>query len=126
LLVLLAGYALAAISVELLKVGLHMPRPPVAMPSSTVHVLGGPETSYSFPSGHSAFAMLLTVTFWPHCRNLSRALLILFAAWVGVSRVSVGAHFPVDVIVGYLCGAISACVAMRALSIHSRGRLRRR
>lgn len=123
LLTLLAGYVLAAILVTLLKLWLHMPRPSVAITMATVHVLGEPESIYSFPSGHAAFAMLLTVVFWPHCRNLPRALLILFAVWVGVSRINIGAHFPTDVIAGYLCGALSGWVATRVLAPHPGGRL---
>lgn len=126
LLALLGGYMLAAVLVTLLKVGLHMPRPPVAITMATVHVLGEPESIYGFPSGHAAFAMLLTVVFWPHCRNLPRALLILFAVWVGVSRINIGAHFPTDVIAGYLCGALSAWVATQILTPHFGGRLWRR
>ncbi|MCG2738964.1 MAG: phosphatase PAP2 family protein [Syntrophaceae bacterium] len=122
---LLSGYVLAAILVTLLKVGLHMPRPPVALAMATVHVLGTPESIYSFPSGHAAFAMLLSVVFWPHCRNPPRALLILFAIWVGVSRISVGAHFPADVIAGYLCGALSGWIANRSLTLHADGHLLR-
>lgn len=123
LLALLAGYLLAAILVTLLKVGLHMPRPPVAITMATVHVLGEPESIYSFPSGHAAFAMLLAVVFWPHCRNPPRALLILFAVWVGVSRINIGAHFPTDVIAGYLCGALSGWVATQILTPHFGRRL---
>ncbi|MCX5865106.1 MAG: phosphatase PAP2 family protein [Deltaproteobacteria bacterium] len=123
LLTLLAGYVLAAILVTLLKLWLHMPRPSAAITLATVHVLGEPESIYSFPSGHAAFVMLLTVVFWPHCRNLPRALLILFAVWVGVSRINIGAHFPADVIAGYLCGAFSGWIATRVLPPHPDGRL---
>jgi len=118
LLTLLTGYVLAAILVTLLKLWLHMPRPSAAITFATVHVLGEPESIYSFPSGHAAFVMLLTVVFWPHCRNLPRALLILFAVWVGVSRINIGAHFPPDVIAGYLCGAFSGWIATRFLTPH--------
>jgi hypothetical protein len=47
LLVLLIGYALAGISVELLKEGVHMPRPSAAMPAAIVHVIGKPATGYN-------------------------------------------------------------------------------
>jgi membrane-associated phospholipid phosphatase len=46
---------------------------------------------------------------------------VLFAMWVGISRVSVGAHFPVDVVVGYLCGGLSGWVAANALAFRSSG-----
>jgi len=123
LLTLLAGYLLAAILVTFLKLWLHMPRPSVAITTATVHVLGESESIYSFPSGHAAFAMLLAVVFWPHCRNLPRALFIIFAVWVGVSRINIGAHFPTDVLAGYLCGAFSGWIATRLLTPHPSERL---
>lgn len=116
---LLAAYAMAAFAVTTLKVGLYMPRPPVALPAGSVHVLVQPESPFSFPSGHAAFAMLVSVVFWPYCRRWSRALLALFVVWVGLSRISVGAHFPVDVITGYFCGAISAWFGSRILTFRS-------
>jgi signal peptidase II len=75
-LALVASFLPAAALVGLLKVGLHMPRPPVALPIGTVHVVGKPESPFSFPSGHAAFAMLLTVVLWTHCRRWIRLALI--------------------------------------------------
>jgi membrane-associated phospholipid phosphatase len=116
---LLVGGVFAGLEVTLLKVWLHMPRPPAAISLATVHVLGEPESIGSFPSGHAAFAMLLAVVFWPHCRILAKVWLILFAGWVGVSRIYVGAHFPMDVVAGYCCGALSGWVANRVLISNS-------
>lgn len=119
--VFLAGYVLAAVMVVFMKIGFDKPRPLAAMTLGTVHVLTARELSHSFPSGHAAFAMLIVTAFWPYCRYRWRALLALFAVWVGISRVSVGAHFPVDVIVGYLCGGLSGWVAANALAFRSNG-----
>ncbi len=115
LLVFLLAYALGMGLVALLKVGLQMPRPAAAMLGSTVHIIGAVSSGYSFPSGHAAFSMLLVVAFWPNCRYLGRTLLVLFAAWVGFSRISVGAHFPVDVLAGYLCGGLGGWASLYAL-----------
>jgi membrane-associated phospholipid phosphatase len=92
------------------------------MTLGTVHVLAQRELNHSFPSGHAAFAMLIVSVFWPYCRYRWRALLVLFAIWVGISRVSVGAHFPIDVIAGYLCGGVSGWVAANALTLLSSAR----
>lgn len=119
---LLVAYVAAACVVTVLKVGLHMPRPAAALPAGSVHVLVAPESPFSFPSGHATFAMLVASVFWPYCRSWGRIFLAVFVPWVGWSRISVGAHFPVDVITGYFCGAISVWLGMRVLALCSRRR----
>lgn len=63
--------------------------------------------SYSFPSGHSEFSMILYGTFamweWGSWR---RWLYLSLIALVGVSRVALGMHFPSDILVGWFEGFI--------------------
>jgi len=80
-------------------------------------LLIGPETAgSSFPSGHALFAALLggvlvlLVEDWVRPWWLRRALLgaaVLMALVVGASRVYLGAHWPSDVLGGYLAGALA-------------------
>lgn len=119
--VLLVGCLFTAALVTALKLALDMPRPAVALAPLAVHVLDEPESPYSFPSGHSAFAMLLVLALWPHVRPGIRAALVLFVVWVGLSRISLGVHFPIDVLAGLACGALGAGCASGCL-----GRLHRR
>lgn len=117
---LLASCVLAGLLVSALKVGLHLPRPAHALPAGAVHVLVAPESEDSFPSGHATFAMLVTLALWPYCRPGLRVLLLVLALWVGVSRISVGAHFPADVVAGYACAAFCSWLAARMLALLAR------
>ena len=85
-----------------LKPLLDFPRPLLALPLHSVHVLGMPEYHHSLPSGHSSFAMLVVASLWPLLQGWKRLLGAACVLWVGISRVSVGAHFPADVVAGFL------------------------
>jgi membrane-associated phospholipid phosphatase len=120
LLLFVAGCVITALLVFSAKASFNMPRPFVALPSGSVAVLAELKEPHSFPSGHSAFAMLVAWVFWPYCQRQWRALLALCVVWVGVSRISVGAHFPADVLAGYIFGSISGWLATRALALRQK------
>lgn len=94
---LLDGWLLAV-----LKPFLDFPRPLLALPPGTVHILGTPQYHHSLPSGHASFAMLLSASLWPVLDRRWRIAGVIFVLWVGISRVSLGAHFPADVLAGFL------------------------
>ena len=60
---------------------------------------------YSFPSGHSTCAAGLfgSLALWFHRRWLT-VLCVLMPLLVGFSRVAMGAHFPTDILFGWLIG----------------------
>lgn len=96
------AYFLDRAFIGTLKPMLDFPRPPLALPIETVHIVGEAEYHHSLPSGHSSFAMLIAASIWPLLFfRWQKYLAILFVLLVGTSRVSLGAHFPADVVVGW-------------------------
>lgn len=80
------------------------------------------ETSASFPSGHSTYAAALaTALIIGHWHSPHRPLWltggILFALAMGLSRMVLGVHYPTDVLVGWITGAV--CVISLNQLIHS-------
>jgi membrane-associated phospholipid phosphatase len=107
------AYFVDGLVVNWLKVALDFPRPPLALPPDSLHVLGPPEYHHSLPSGHATFAMTLAAGLWPLFRRPGRIGLAAFVLWVCLSRISLGAHFPADVLAGCLVG-LAVVTAIRA------------
>jgi undecaprenyl-diphosphatase len=67
------------------------------------------ESSWSFPSGHMTFLFALATVVWYADRRWGIAYFILSAV-VGVARIYVGVHWPLDilggVVIGIVCGII--------------------
>ena len=94
---------------NLVKVLVGRARPVVR--NAIEHVPG-----YSFPSGHATnttvAAIALLVLLWPllarRGRVVATVLAVALALLIGVDRVMLGAHYPSDVLGGYLLGGAVA------------------
>ncbi len=114
------AYWLDGLLIGSLKPLLDFPRPPLALPPGTVHIIGAAEYHHSLPSGHSSFAMLCVASLWPVFNRYARAAGICFVLWVGISRVSLGAHFPADVLAGFLSSLAVVLLVYAAIQAYMR------
>jgi len=86
-------------------------RPCVALPD--VHLLVKKKTSFSFPSGHAANFFALAA-FFNHFYPKYKYYYFIIAALVGISRISIGVHYPFDVLGGALIGVGCAYLVIYA------------
>lgn len=117
------GYVITGSVVTALKPLLDFPRPLLVFGPQVVHVVGRPEFHHSFPSGHSTFAVLLAASLAPGTPLLLRLFLTVFATLACISRMSLGAHFPADVLGGILLGGGVALITAALLRHLSRWRV---
>ncbi len=85
-----------------------LPRPAAVLPAEAINVVGPTLKALSFPSGHAttAFLFAAVVHGLSNDRRL-RVVALAIAISVAASRIAVGAHWPLDVLVGAIGGWIS-------------------
>lgn len=95
------------------KMVFDMPRPPYLLSGDELRVIGFRASSGSFPSGHTAaafaFAGAVAVMRFPVA---AKVIVLVLAAAVGVSRVAVGIHWPLDVVAGALTGWLGVMLSV--------------
>ena len=103
---ILAGAIAGALS-RLPKHFLEMPRPAGVLDQTSFYILERPLTSFAMPSGHTltAFAALSGIYFaMDRNRRGPFFWLFILAAFGGLARIAVGAHWPSDVFAGAALG----------------------
>ncbi len=101
-------------AVPALKRAFDFPRPVKVLGEAAVTLVGRSDEMHAFPSGHAAFAVLIAASLAPGSTRPVRGALAAFALLVCASRISVGAHFPADVVGGALV-ALAIAALLHAL-----------
>ncbi len=90
--------------VFVLKIAFHSPRP--FWYRAEIHALTE-ETSFGVPSGHAMNGVSVWGLVAVHLRRIwSWVVFIVLIILIGLSRVVLGVHFPVDVVAGWLFGIL--------------------
>lgn len=90
------------------------PRPFLALPDLVSPLFTVINPLGSFPSGHTAFLVGISVSLFLSRRTTDAALSLFAAVLTGVARVAAGVHFPIDILGGALLGVASAIIVVFA------------
>ena len=108
---LVAGTSTWALS-KVAKAVVKRPRPNALLPDTRSR--GREQSGLGYLSGHAGVAMALALAAAPRLRGRARAVAVAAVPVVGLARVYVGAHLPLDVLGGASLGvAVDAAVALR-------------
>lgn len=98
---------------QCLKRYFNAERPPAVLELDAFNLIGKAYYSRSFPSGHTLTAFLMATVFICFTRNrLYQVLLACAAMLVGLSRVWLGVHWLLDILVGAALGIFAALFAV--------------
>jgi undecaprenyl-diphosphatase len=82
---------------------------------SWIHLPDGCGGLYGFCSSHSANAFAVAIGFYLVSKNrLMGTILIVWATLIAYSRIYLGAHYPLDVIIGAIVGGIGSFTLFQA------------
>ncbi|MHA6759095.1 phosphatase PAP2 family protein [Streptacidiphilus sp. PAMC 29251] len=104
---------LAYVANDIIKSVFDEPRPCQVITSPTTIQPCPGVGDWAFPSNHSAISAAAAAAIWMISRRLG-AIAVLAALVMGFSRIWVGAHYPHDVLVGFLTGVVVAVPLMLA------------
>ncbi len=106
-----AATGIATLFSQALKRSLTRPRPNLAIEG--FEALAANPDRFSFPSGHTAAAVAVAVAFAGEPHGLGPGALLL-SLGIALSRVYLGAHYPLDVVAGAVLG-VAGGIAARLL-----------
>jgi len=106
----MAGLALVTFGItELLKILIARPRPYIGL--NSVISRGGTVAGMGFPSGHTTIATVIGLSLSFLLPKNIRWLVFVWIGMVGVSRMYLGVHAPLDIVGGVMLGTIIVLIA---------------
>lgn len=104
---IIAAAAVDFIGARLLKPWFERTRPSFALPPEALRVLSEAANSGSMPSLHAATSFAVATTLFLLSPAIGRVAMPV-AAFIALSRVAVGVHWPSDVYAGAIYGLVAA------------------
>ncbi len=113
LLLTILAIPIAILMIKLIHFFINEPRPFV-----TYHFLPITDNTpnASFPSRHATIASVMAFSYL-YFKSKWSVLFLIIMFWVGLSRVYVGVHYPLDILGGFVFGIISLVIAKLSVNL---------
>lgn len=112
-LLILLGLPVAFLLIQIIHIFFYEPRPFVAFHFPPIV----PEKiDASFPSRHATISAIIAFSYVLFKSKWSPIFLFLML-WIGISRIYVGVHYPLDILGGFITGSISLVIAKQIFKL---------
>ena len=107
---------IGTVIVNLIKALFSASRPPLVLADTSINIIGPALYHHSFPSGHAVTIFILASILIFYYRSLAlKILMVLLAFIVGISRITVGVHWPLDVLAGGTIGSLCTLIGVQVV-----------
>lgn len=113
LIIFLISFPLLILITKFIHLFLFEPRPYI---TNDILPLITHKADASFPSRHASISFAMAFAFL-YFKSKWGIPILLLAIWVGISRVYVGVHYPIDILGGIIVGIISLIIALQIKEI---------
>ena len=96
------------IIIKIIHLFLYQPRPFIS--HEILPLISYTRVDASFPSRHTALMFVLAFSYFFY-KSKWRFYFLIAATWVGISRIYVGVHYPLDILGGVVTGVIAVWIA---------------
>lgn len=110
LLLIILGLPVAFLLIKGIHIFFFEPRPFVIFHFSPI--VSESANSAAFPSRHATIVAVLAFAY-TYFKSKWFPLFLLIMLWVGLSRIYVGVHYPLDIVGGFLVGGVALAIALR-------------
>lgn len=109
LLLTLLALPIVVIIIKAIHLIFYEPRPFVSL---NIEPLISHKADASFPSRHTSIMSAIAFAYL-YCKSKWAPILILLTFWVGLSRIYVGVHYPLDILGAVIVGIVAVIIALQ-------------
>lgn len=122
LLLIIFGLPISILIIVVIHQFYFEPRPFVTF--NFLPIVSEVANSASFPSRHTTIAAVIAFAY-TYFKSKWASLFLFLMLWVGISRIFVGVHYPLDVIGGFLVSIISLFISIKIRNLFRFGFLKK-
>lgn len=105
------AFALAELVAQVAKVLTAQARPAAVIPDLDTHGYPSTPLGYTFPSAHTAATVGIVTALWPWMTPVQRVAGVAAVVLIGLNRIYIGAHWPLDILGGAGVGLMAGSAA---------------
>lgn len=119
LILFLISFPILVLLIKFIHLFLFEPRPYIT--NNILPLITHKEADASFPSRHASIMSAIAFAYW-YYKSRWTPLFLLSLIWVGIARIYVGVHYPIDILGGIIFGITSLLISRQIIRL-IKGRL---